>query len=417
MSNPTVLPPLHIATAGSVDDGKSTLIGRLLHDTKTVFEDQLAAVERASRRLGEDGVNLALVTDGLRAEREQGITIDVAHRYFATPRRNFVVADTPGHAQYTRNMVTGASTAEVAVVLVDARAGMVAQTRRHAFIAALLGVRAIALAINKMDLVDWDEGVFDRITKEVTDYVAALPTPVPVVPFPISALNGDNVVERSSSSPWFTGVALLDWLEKVDARAAVHTGAARLDVQRVLRAPASDFRGYAGRLADGTLAVGDPVWIAPSRQTSTVAGLQRLGRDIDVARPGEAITVVLADAVDVARGDVITTGDAAVSEQVTGELCWMMDAPLRPGTRLWFKHGTRTGRATLDEVRYVHDVGTLERRVAQEVGLNDLASVRVSFSEPVVAAPYMHSRVAGRLILVDEATNVTAGALVVTEIG
>jgi sulfate adenylyltransferase large subunit len=362
-------------------------------------------------------VNLALVTDGLRAEREQGITIDVAHRYFATPRRNFVVADTPGHAQYTRNMVTGASTAEVAVVLVDARAGMVAQTRRHAFIAALLGVHAIALAINKMDLVDWDEGVFDRITKEVTDYVAALPTPVPVVPFPISALNGDNVVERSSSSPWFTGVSLLDWLESVDARAAVHDGAARLDVQRVLRAPSSDFRGYAGRLADGTLAVGDPVWIAPSGQTSTVAGLQRLGRDIDVARPSEAITVVLADAIDVARGDVITTGDAAVSEQVTGELCWMVDTPLRTGTRLWFKHGTRTGRATLDEVRYVHDVDTLERRVAPEVGLNDLASVRVSFSEPVVAAPYAHSRVAGRLILVDEATNVTAGALVVTEVG
>jgi sulfate adenylyltransferase large subunit len=411
------LPPLRLATAGSVDDGKSTLIGRLLHDTKTVFEDQLAAVAVASRRMGEDGMNLALVTDGLRAEREQGITIDVAHRYFATPRRSFVVADTPGHAQYTRNMVTGASAAEVAVVLVDARHGMVPQTRRHAFIAALVGVRAIALAVNKMDLVDWDEGTFARITKEVGDYVGALANPVPVVPFPLSALAGDNVVTASTHTPWYDGPTLLSWLENFDARGSQHAGTARLDVQRVIRAGGADFRGYAGRLADGTLAVGDPVQVLPGGQASTVQRLQRLGRDIDAAVPGEAITVVLADDVDVARGDVLVTGAAHVTERVRGEVCWMVDTPLRAGSRLWFKHGTRTGRAIVETVVAVHDVDTLESRPAGEMALNDLATVELVLSEPVVASTYASSRVGGRMILVDEATNVTAGAVVLTDVG
>jgi sulfate adenylyltransferase large subunit len=410
------LPPLRLATAGSVDDGKSTLIGRLLHDTKTVFEDQLAAVAAASRRLGEDGVNLALVTDGLRAEREQGITIDVAYRYFATPRRSFVVADTPGHNQYTRNMVTGSSSAEVAVVLVDARHGMVPQTRRHAFIAALVGVRAIALAVNKMDLVEWDQGSFDRTVKEVEDYVGSLATPVPVVPFPISALHGDNVVSASAHSPWHTGPTLLEWLETFDARGSQHAGTARLDVQRVIRAAAQDFRGYAGRLAGGTLAVGDPVQVLPGGQASTVQRLQRLGRDIDAAVPGEAITVVLTDDVDVARGDVLVTGAANVTERVRGEVCWMVDTPLRAGSRLWFKHGTRTGRAVVDAVVAVHDVDTLEARAADEVRLNDLATIEVVLSEPVVAASYAESRVGGRMILIDEATNVTAGALVLRDL-
>ena len=257
-SSPTlrIAPPrvatLRIATAGSVDDGKSTLIGRLLHDTKTVFEDQLAAVEKASRRYGDGERNLALLTDGLRAEREQGITIDVAHRYFATPRRSFIVADTPGHAQYTRNMVTGASTADVAIVLVDARHGVLEQTRRHAFIASLLGVKAIALAVNKMDLVDWDEGEFDSVAKDLAGYVEALPTPVPVFAFPISALHGDNVVEVSERSPWYEGTSLLEWLETFDA-SAVAVSPARLDVQRVIRPQGSDFRGFAGRLSGGSL--------------------------------------------------------------------------------------------------------------------------------------------------------------------
>jgi sulfate adenylyltransferase large subunit len=413
---PEGLPPLRIATAGSVDDGKSTLIGRLLHDTKTVFEDQLAAVAAASRRLGEDGVNLALVTDGLRAEREQGITIDVAHRYFATPRRSFVVADTPGHAQYTRNMVTGASGAEVAVVLIDARHGMVAQTRRHLFIASLVGVRAVALAVNKMDLVDWDEGTFVSIVKDVGEYLAALATPVPVVSFPVSALQGDNVVVPSDSSPWYDGTTLLDWLETFDARGSRHAGSARLDVQRVLRVAAADFRGLAGRLSGGTLAVGDPIQVLPGGQRSTVERLQRLGRDIDAALPGEAITVVLADDVDAARGDVLVTGEAVVTERLVGEVCWMVDTPLRAGARVWFKHGTRTGRATVSAIVAVHDVDTLTSGPADEVTLNQLATLELALLEPVVAAPYATSRDGGRLILIDEATNVTAGAVVITSV-
>jgi bifunctional enzyme CysN/CysC len=410
----TSLPTLRIATAGSVDDGKSTLIGRLLHDTKTVFEDQLAAVEKASRRYGDGERNLALLTDGLRAEREQGITIDVAHRYFATPRRSFIVADTPGHAQYTRNMVTGASTADVAIVLIDARHGVLEQTRRHAFIASLLGVKGIALAVNKMDLVDWDEGEFDSVAKDLAGYVEALPTPVPVFAFPISALHGDNVVQISDRSPWYEGNSLLDWLETFDAL-AVASSPARLDVQRVIRPQGTDFRGFAGRLAGGSLAVGDLVTVMPGGRTSTVSAIQRFGRDLQVAAAGQAITVSLADKVDVARGDVLIAGSSQATETVSGHVCWMIDQPLRPGSRYWFKHGTRVGRATVDAVEYRHDLHTLEPVAADHIALNDLAMVRLSLSEPIVAAPYESSREGGRLILVDEATNTTAGAVMITE--
>ncbi len=404
---------LRIATAGSVDDGKSTLIGRLLHDTKTVFEDQLVALEKASRRYGDGERNLALLTDGLRAEREQGITIDVAHRYFATPRRSFIVADTPGHAQYTRNMVTGASTADVAIVLVDARHGVLEQTRRHAFIASLLGVKAIALAVNKMDLVEWDEGEFDSVVKDLAGYVEALPTPVPVVAFPISALHGDNVVTLSLHSPWYEGTTLLDWLETFDA-STVGQVAPRLDVQRVIRPQGSDFRGFAGRLAGGSLSVGDQVTVLPGGQTSTVAGIQRFGRDIAVASAGQAISVTLADTIDVARGDVLVAGVELPTEVVSGHVCWMIDQPLREGARYWFKHGTRVGRAVIDAVEYRHDLHTLEPVAADQIGLNDLAMVRLSLSEPIVASPYELSHEGGRLILVDEATNTTAGAMMIT---
>ncbi|MGZ4724914.1 MAG: sulfate adenylyltransferase subunit 1 [Ilumatobacteraceae bacterium] len=414
-----VAPPnvatLRVATAGSVDDGKSTLIGRLLHDTKTVFEDQLAAVEKASRRYGDGERNLALLTDGLRAEREQGITIDVAHRYFATPRRSFIVADTPGHSQYTRNMVTGASTADVAIVLVDARHGVLEQTRRHAFIASLLGVKAIALAVNKMDLVEWDEGEFDSVAKDLAAYVEALPTPVPVFAFPISALHGDNVVAVSQHSPWYEGTALLEWLETFDASGVAETPA-RLDVQRVIRPQGSDFRGFAGRLAGGRLALGDPVVVMPSGQRSTVSGIQRFGRDLESAAVGQAITVSLADNIDAARGDVlVAAGHAPATESVSGHVCWMIDQPLQQGSRYWFKHGTRVGRATVDAVEYRHDLHTLEPVAADQIALNDLAMVRLSLSEPIVATPYEVSREGGRLILVDEATNTTAGAVIITE--
>jgi sulfate adenylyltransferase large subunit len=409
----TSVSTLRIATAGSVDDGKSTLIGRLLHDTKTVFEDQLAALEKASRRYGDGERNLALLTDGLRAEREQGITIDVAHRYFATPRRSFIVADTPGHAQYTRNMVTGASTADVAIVLVDARHGVLEQTRRHAFIASLLGVKAISLAVNKMDLVDWDEGEFDSVAKDLAGYVEALPTPVPVIAFPISALHGDNVVTLSARSPWYEGESLLEWLETFDA-STVATVAPRLDVQRVIRPQGSDFRGFAGRLSGGSLSVGDRVTVLPSGHVSTVSGIQRFGRDIPVATAGQAISVTLADTIDVARGDVIVAGVEASTEAVSGHVCWMIDQPLREGSRYWFKHGTRVGRAVIDAVEYRHDLHTLEPVAAEHIGLNDLAMVRLSLSEPIVASPYEVSHEGGRLILVDEATNTTAGAMMIT---
>ena len=413
-----VAPPsvatLRVATAGSVDDGKSTLIGRLLHDTKTVFEDQLAAVEKASRRYGDGERNLALLTDGLRAEREQGITIDVAHRYFATPRRSFIVADTPGHSQYTRNMVTGASTADVAIVLGDARHGVLEQTRRHAFIASLLGVKAIALAVNKMDLVDWDEGEFDSVAKDLAAYVEALPTPVPVFAFPISALHGDNVVVVSQHSPWYEGPALLDWLETFDASGPAES-AARLDVQRVIRPQGSDFRGFAGRLVGGRLAVGDSITVMPSGQRSVVSGIQRFGRELASATAGQAITVSLADNIDAARGDVLVAADSTATESVSGHVCWMIDQPLREGSRYWFKHGTRVGRAVVSAVEYRHDLHTLEPVAVDQIALNDLAMVRLSLSEPIVATAYEVSREGGRLILVDEATNTTAGAMMITE--
>jgi sulfate adenylyltransferase subunit 1 (EFTu-like GTPase family) len=286
------------------------------------------------------------------------------------------------------------------------------QTRRHAFIAALLGVRAIALAVNKMDLVDWDEGAFTRITKELAAYVEALPAPVPVVAFPISALLGDNVVDGSANTPWYDGPPLLAWLERFDALApGIHV--ARLDVQRVLRPQGSDFRGYAGRLAGAPLRTGDPVTVLPGGQRSTVSVLQRLGRDIEAALPGQAITVSLSDDVDVARGDVLFAGDARATETVTGHLCWMIDRPLQAGSRWWFKHGTRSGRAVVAAIHLRHDLRTLEPVDAAPLGLNDLGVVELTLSEPIVAEDYGVSREGGRLILIDETTNTTAAAVMI----
>ena len=414
---------LRIATAGSVDDGKSTLIGRLLHDTKTVFEDQLSAVIKASRRYGDGETNLALLTDGLRAEREQGITIDVAHRYFATPNRSFIVADTPGHAQYTRNMVTGASTADVAIVLVDARHGVVEQTRRHAFIATLLGVRAIVVAVNKMDLIDWDESEFSIIAKEVEEYVLALPTPVPVVALPLSALLGDNVVDGSVHTPWYDGKPLLALLEEFDAEPRVAVGS-RVHIQRVIRPQGgefADFRGYAGVLSGGGLSVGDVVTVQPGGITTTVKALHRAGRSVDQADVGHALVVELADKVDVARGDVLVSADSAeapfVGEQVEVDLCWMIDQPLTVGSRWWFKHGSRTGRAVVTSIEYRHDLASLDHLPVSELGLNDLGRIRLQLSEPIVADRYVDNPDGGRMILVDEATNSTAGAAMIAVAG
>ena len=413
---------LRIATAGSVDDGKSTLIGRLLHDTKTVFEDQLKAVEKASRRYGDGETNLALLTDGLRAEREQGITIDVAHRYFTTPLRSFIVADTPGHAQYTRNMVTGASTSDIAIVLVDARHGVVDQTRRHSLIATMLGVEAIVVAVNKMDLVGWDQAEYERISKEVHAFVDGLPHPVPVFSIPMSALLGDNVVEASANTPWYDGPPLLTFLEQFDASVDSLPGA-RVHVQRVIRPQGgehADFRGYAGVVAAGTLTIGEPITVLPSGRKSTVSGLHRWGQPVADAGPGHAVVVELADDVDVARGDVLVAGDAPqppeVAEDIVVDVCWMIDQPLLTGSRHWFKHGTRTGHATVTSIEHRYDLVSLEHEPTDELVLNDIGRVRLSLSEPIVADVYRHHAEGGRLILIDAATNTTAGAAMIAAI-
>jgi sulfate adenylyltransferase large subunit len=413
---------LRIATAGSVDDGKSTLIGRLLHDTKTVFEDQLKAVVKASRRYGDGETNLALLTDGLRAEREQGITIDVAHRYFATPKRSFIVADTPGHAQYTRNMVTGASTSDVAIVLVDARHGVLDQTRRHALIASMLGVQAIVLAVNKMDLVDWDEATFRRITAEVEAFVGALPHPVPVTAIPMSALLGDNVVDASTHTPWYDGGPLLDFLEEFETHPHAEVGA-RVHVQRVIRPQGGthgDFRGQAGVVSGGWIRVGDDVTVLPAGQRAVVQQLYRWGQEVAEAGPGHAIVVQLDRDVDVARGDVLTADphvEPVVGDDIVVDLCWMVDRPLTVGSRWWFKHGTRSGHATVTEVQYHLSPQTLEQEPATELTLNDLGRARLQLSETIVADRYHVLPEGGRLILIDPADNTTAAAAMVHSVG
>jgi sulfate adenylyltransferase subunit 1 len=413
---------LRIATAGSVDDGKSTLIGRLLHDTKTVFEDQLHAVTKASRRYGDGETNLALLTDGLRAEREQGITIDVAHRYFATPARNFIVADTPGHAQYTRNMVTGASTADVAIVLIDARHGVVDQTRRHALIASLVGVRAIVVAVNKMDLIGWDEGEFLRITNEVGEFVGALPRPLPVTAIPMSALLGDSVVDESRHTPWYDGPTLLAHLEQFDPPARAPR-AARLHVQRVIRphgGPHADFRGYAGVVDAGPLTVGDTITVLPGGRTTQVAGLHRWGEPATVALLGHAVVVELADDVDIARGDVLFAGDPEsaprVTETVSADVCWMVEHPLAAGSRWWFKHGTRVGQAVVTRIEHRFDLATAGHTDTTQLALNDIGRIELQLGEPIVAERYVDDAASGRMILIDPVSNTTAGAAMIVSL-
>jgi bifunctional enzyme CysN/CysC len=393
---------LRIATAGSVDDGKSTLIGRLLWDSKSVFEDQAAAVEDASARRGET-TNLALLTDGLRAEREQGITIDVAYRYFATPRRKFIVADTPGHVQYTRNMVTGASTADLAIILVDARKGLVEQSRRHAFLSRLLRVPHLVLAVNKMDLVGWDEGVFRAI-------VDAFPFAATAIP--LSALHGDNVVERSANAPWYTGPSLLEHLETVDVATPHHTGDARFPVQYVIRDHRSDYRGYAGQVASGVLRPGDEVEVLPSGVRTTIAAIDTFDGPVDAAFAPMSVTVRLADDVDVSRGDMVVGlgGRPTVTQDLTATVCWMADTPLRPGDRVLVKHTTRTAKAVVRTLDQRLDVTTLEPVPATELGLNDIGRVTLRTAQPLFADEYAENRATGAFVLIDELTGATAGA-------
>ncbi|KRV51351.1 sulfate adenylyltransferase [Wenjunlia vitaminophila] len=409
-------PLLRLATAGSVDDGKSTLVGRLLHDSKSILADQLEAVEHASRSRGATAPDLALLTDGLRAEREQGITIDVAYRYFATPRRRFILADTPGHVQYTRNMVTGASTAELAVVLVDARNGVVEQTRRHAAVAALLRVPHLVLAVNKMDLVDHAEPVFAAIAEEFTRYAASLGVPE-VTAVPISALAGDNVVAPSARMDWYGGPTLLEHLETVPVGSDPGAEAARFPVQYVIRprsAEHPDYRGYAGQIAAGVLRVGEPVTVLPSGLTSTIAGIDLLGRPVDVAWAPQSVTVRLADDLDVARGDTIAPSGSAprAVRDVEGMVCHLNERELRTGDRVLVKHTTRTVRAVVKDIPYRLDVDTLTRQeLPGALRVNDIGRVVLRTAEPLALDAYAESRRTGSFLLVDPAdgTTLTAG--------
>ncbi len=415
---------LRFATAGSVDDGKSTLIGRLLFDSKAIFEDQLASVERTSRDRGENYTNLALLTDGLRAEREQGITIDVAYRYFATPKRKFIIADTPGHTQYTRNMVTGASTADLAVVLVDARNGLTEQSRRHAFLATLLRVPHLVLAVNKMDLVDYDQARFEQIANEFSAFATKLE--VGDLSFiPISALHGDNVVERSPNMPWHDGPSLLHHLEHVHIASDRNLIDVRFPVQYVIRPHLAtdhelhDYRGYAGQVAGGVLKVGDEVMHLPSGLTTTVQRIDTAGGPVEEAFPPMSVTLCLADDVDISRGDLICRphNQPAVSQDIEAMVCWMSDVrPLTKGSRLVVKHTTRTVKAIVRELQYRLDVNTLHRdEHADRLTLNDVGRATLRTTMPIFHDPYGRNRLTGGLILIDEATNATVGAGMITE--
>jgi len=406
---------LRFATAGSVDDGKSTLIGRLLLDSKSIFEDQLEAVEATSRSKGYDYTDLALLTDGLRAEREQGITIDVAYRYFATPSRKFIIADTPGHVQYTRNMVTGASTADLGLVLVDARKGLTEQSRRHAVILSLLRVPHLVLAVNKMDLVNYEQATFDRIQKEFSSFATKLSIPDLTV-IPISALKGDNVVHRSEHMPWYEGSSLMYHLDNVHVASDRDLVDTRFPVQYVVRPKSDDFhdyRGYAGQVAGGILKPGDEVVVLPSGMTSRIEGIDLFDREIDEAFPPMSVTVRLTEDVDVSRGDMIARGRNAPkpSQDIDAMICWMTNEPLRPLQKLGIKHTTRSARAVVKDVQYRLDVNSLHRdQETKELGLNEIGRVQLRTTVPLLCDPYSKNRTTGSFILIDEATGVTVGA-------
>ena len=411
---------LRFATDGSVDDGKSTLIGRLLYDSKQVLSDQLAHVEQASERMGHDFVDLSLLTVGLRAEREQGITIDVAYRYFATAQRRFIIADTPGHEQYTRNMVTGASTADLAIVLIDARKGVISQSKRHAFISSLLGIPHIVVCVNKMDLVDFDEQTFDAIVEDFDRFAARLEMP-DVTFIPISALLGDNVVDRSESMPWYQGPPLLYHLEHVHIASDRNLIDVRFPVQWVIRPPASsvaDYRAYAGQVAGGVMRPGDDVVVLPSGQHTTIASIDTFDGPVEEAFPPMSVALRLADDIDVGRGSVIvrTQNQPTVSNSFECLLCWMSEHPLSPRRRYIVKHTTRTAMVGAVDVRYKIDVETLRRdEGATTLELNDLGRVHLQLSAPLVFDSYRRNRVTGSLIVIDEATNETVAAGVVLD--
>jgi bifunctional enzyme CysN/CysC len=406
---------LRFTTAGSVDDGKSTLIGRLLYDSKQVFEDQLEHVTEVSRLRGSDEVDLALLTDGLRAEREQGITIDVAYRYFQTPRRRFIIADCPGHQQYTRNMVTGASTADLAVILLDARKGALEQSKRHAFISALLGIPHLVVAVNKMDLVEYSQERFDEIVVGFSSFLEKLGV-ADCLHIPISALRGDNVVDASERMPWYSGPTLLHHLEEVEVSYDhPYDVPARFPVQWVVRTGGSDgeYRGYAGQLASGALRQGEEVVVLPSGQRTRIAGIDTFEGELDEAVAPLSLTLRLQDDLDVARGELIAgvSEPPTVAREFEADICWLDSEPLRAGSRYAIKHTSRTATAVVEALIDRIDVQTLEREAAaEELGLNDIGRVTLRTSAPLVIDPYTRNRRTGSFVLIDESTNHTVGA-------
>lgn len=407
---------LRFATAGSVDDGKSTLIGRLLHDSKSIFEDQLEAVRATSLRRGDGTLDLALLTDGLRAEREQGITIDVAYRFFSTPKRKFIIADTPGHIQYTRNMVTGASTANLSIVLVDARQGILEQTKRHAFISNLLRIRHVVLAVNKMDLVDFKKDVFDGIVSEFLSFASRLDAIADITAIPISALGGDNVVDKSTNMPWYEGPTLLYHLENVYIGGEENHVDARFPVQYVIRPQSQqwhDFRGYAGRVAGGVFKPGDDILVLPSGFRSRIAAIHSDGREIGEAFPPQSVVITLEDDIDISRGDMIVkpNNPPRIEQDIEAMICSFTQKPITPGSKYILRHTTRETKAILQEVRYLIDMNTLHKRDdAAQFGMNDIGRVSLRTAQPILIDDYARNRGTGSLLLIDALTNETVAA-------
>ena len=405
---------LRFTTAGSVDDGKSTLIGRLLYDSKSIFQDQVEQIEATSKKRGLDHVDLSLFTDGLKDEREQGITIDVAYRYFATPKRKFIIADTPGHVQYTRNMVTGASSANLALILVDARKGVIEQTKRHTFIASLLRIPHVFVCINKMDLADYSQEAYDRVVKEYSDFAAKLD--VQDVRFiPMSALHGDNVVTRSENMTWYEGGTLLHNLETVHISADHNLRDARFPVQTVIRPHTDeyhDFRGYAGRVAGGIFKKGDTITAMPSGLQSTITGIHTLTGELEQAYPPMSVTITLADDIDISRGDMLVKPENQPEgkQDLDVMLCWLNSTPPRPRAKYILKQTTAEARAMITEILYKVDVNTLHRDENTDIKMNDIARVKIRATKPLFTDTYSQNRVTGSLILVDETTNETVAA-------
>ena len=406
---------LRFSTAGSVDDGKSTLIGRLLYDSKSIFEDQYEAIEQTSKKKGEKSVNLALLTDGLRSEREQGITIDVAYRYFATPKRKFIIADTPGHIQYTRNMVTGASTSNLSIILIDARKGIIEQTYRHTFIASLLGIPHVVFCINKMDLVDYDEATFERIKKETEAFASKLD--VKDVHFiPISALHGDNVVNASENMPWYKGGTLLYLLENIHIGSDHNHIDCRFPVQYVIRPQSDefhDYRGYAGRISGGVFKPGDKVIALPSGFSSSIKSIDTLDGSIDEAFAPMSVTITLEDEIDISRGDMIVreNNQPEVNQDIDVMLCWMSDKGLQLGGKYALKHTSNDARCVIKDIKYKVDINTLHRlEDDKQIEMNDIGRVSIRTTKPLFFDSYKRNRNTGSLILIDETTNETVGA-------